>query len=307
MLPWIICGVLAVIIAILVIKIRMMQKSMDEICSCLSEHLSSDTNQLITVSSSDKHVRHLASEIAKQLTELRRQRRQYISGDRELKEAVTNISHDLRTPLTAICGYLELLETEEMTDNTKRYVEQIQSRTEALKALTEELFRYSVISSISDLSYEKVNVGRVLEDTLISFYGAFEQKNITPKILLPDRTVFRSLDKFALSRIFGNIISNAVKYSDGDFEVTMTDAGEIIFSNTASELSSVDVGKLFDRFYTVDSARKSTGLGLSIAKLLTERMGGCISADYKGNTLSITLSFEQKNMDRHRHSDSTPA
>ena len=293
MLPWIICGAFAVVIIILAIKIRMMQKSMDEICSCLSEHLSSDTNQLVTVSSSDKHVRHLASEIARQLTELRRQRRQYINGDRELKEAVTNISHDLRTPLTAICGYLELLETEEMTDNTRRYVEQIANRTEALKALTEELFRYSVISSVSDLSYEKVNVGRVLEDTLISFYGAFEQKNITPNISLPEGVIIRSLDKSALSRIFGNIISNAVKYSDGDFSVTMSDTGEITFSNTASELSSVDVGKLFDRFYTVDSARKSTGLGLSIAKLLTERMGGCISADYKGNTLSIMLSFKE--------------
>lgn len=292
MLPWIICGAFAVVIIILAIKIRMMQKSMDEICSCLSEHLSSDTNQLITVSSSDKHVRLLASEIAKQLAELRRQRRQYINGDRELKEAVTNISHDLRTPLTAICGYLELLEAEEMTDNTRRYLEQISNRTEALKALTEELFRYSVISSVSDLNYEKVNEGRVLEDTLISFYGAFEQKNITPNISLPDSVIIRSLDKSALSRIFGNIISNAVKYSDGDFSVTMTDTGEITFSNTASELSSVDVGKLFDRFYTVDSARKSTGLGLSIAKLLTERMGGCISADYKGNLLSITLSFE---------------
>ena len=293
MLPWIICGAFAVVIIILAIKIRMMQKSMDEICSCLSEHLSSDTNQLITVSSSDKHVRHLASEIAKQLTELRRQRRQYINGDRELKEAVTNISHDLRTPLTAICGYLELLEAEEMTDNTRRYVEQISNRTEALKALTEELFRYSVVSSVSDLNYEAVNLGRVLEDTLISFYGAFEQKNITPNISLPDSAIVRSLDKSALSRIFGNIISNAVKYSDGDFSVTMTDAGEITFSNTASELSSVDVGKLFDRFYTVDSARKSTGLGLSIAKLLTERMGGFISADYKGNTLSITFSFKE--------------
>ena len=112
-------------------------------------------------------------------------------------------------------------------------------------------------------------------------------------ISLPDSVIIRSLDKSALSRIFGNIISNAVKYSDGDFSVTMTDAGEITFSNTASELSSVDVGKLFDRFYTVDSARKSTGLGLSIAKLLTERMGGCISADYKGNTLSITFSFKE--------------
>ena len=292
MLPWIFCGVLAVIVIILAIKIRMMQKSMDEICSCLSEYLSSDTNQLVTVSSNDRYVRYLASEIAKQLAELRRQRRRYINGDRELKEAVTNISHDLRTPLTAICGYLELLEAEEMTDNTRRYVEQIANRTEALKALTEELFRYSVISSVSDLSYEKVNVGRMLEDTLISFYGAFEQKNIIPQISLPDSAIIRSLDKSALSRIFGNIVSNAVKYSDGVFSVTMTDTGGIMFSNTASELSSVDVGKLFDRFYTVDSARKSTGLGLSIAKLLTERMGGKISADYKGNVLSISLSFE---------------
>ncbi|MBQ3489936.1 MAG: HAMP domain-containing histidine kinase [Clostridia bacterium] len=291
MLPWIICGVLTVIIAILMVKIRIMQKSMDEICACMTEHLSSDTNQLITVSSSDKHVRHLASEIARQLAELRRQRRQYINGDRELKEAVTNISHDLRTPLTAICGYLELLEAEEMTDNTRRYVEQIANRTEVLKALTEELFRYSVISSVSDLTYEKVNVGRVLEDTLISFYGAFEQKNITPNISLTDSVIVRTLDKSALSRIFGNIISNALKYSDGDFSVTMTEDGELTFSNIASELSSVEVGKLFDRFYTVDSARKSTGLGLSIAKLLTEQMGGCISADYKGTTLSIRIFF----------------
>lgn len=298
MLPWIICGILAVILFMLLIKIRVMQKSMDEICSCLSEHLSSDTNQLITVSSSDRHVRHLASEISRQLTELRCQRRQYINGDRELKEAVTNISHDLRTPLTAICGYLELLDAEKMTDNTKRYVEQISNRTEALKALTEELFRYSVVSSVSDLNYEKVNLGRVLEDTLISFYGAFEQNNITPSISLPDRAILRTLDRSALSRIFGNIVSNAVKYSDGDFAVTMSDAGEITFSNTAHELSSVDVGKLFDRFYTVDSARRSTGLGLSIAKLLTDRMNGRITYDYKNYVLSITVSFAADNDSR---------
>ena len=291
MLPWILCGMLAIAVVFLVLKIVIMQRSMDEICACISEHLSSDTNRLVTVSSSDRHVRHLASEIAKQLAELRRQRRRYTNGDRELKEAVTNISHDLRTPLTAICGYLDLLETEEMTENTKRYVEQIANRAEVLKSLTEELFRYSVISSVSDLSYEKVNLGRVLEDTLISFYGAFEQSSITPQISLPDSPVLRTLDKSALSRIFGNIVSNAVKYSDGDFSVTVTELGEIAFSNAASRLSSVDVGKLFDRFYTVDSARKSTGLGLSIAKLLPERMNGHISASYQNGRLTITVAF----------------
>ena len=291
MLPWILCGVFAAVAVILAVKILIMQKSMDEICACISEHLSSDTNQLVTVSSGDRHIRRLAGRISVQLAELRRMKLRYTGGDRELKEAVTNISHDLRTPLTAICGYLELLETEEMTDNTRRYVEQISNRTEALKGLTEELFRYSVISSVSDLNYEQVNVGRVLEDTLISFLGAFEQKNITPNISLPDNAVFRTLDKSALSRIFGNIIGNAIKYSSGDFAVTMSENGEIVFSNAAPELSSVEVGRLFDRFYTVDSAHKSTGLGLSIAKLLTERMGGSISADYKENTLSINLFF----------------
>lgn len=292
MLLWILCGVLTVIIVILLIKIRIIQKSMDEICACLSEHLSSDTNQLITISSGDKYVRHLAGEISVQLAELRRRHRQYANGDRELKEAVTNISHDLRTPLTAICGYLELLEAEKMTNDAKRYIEHIGSRIEALKALTEELFRYSVISSISDLNYEKTNVGRVLEDTLISFYCEFEQKDIVPYISIPESGAMKNLDRSALSRIFGNIISNAVKYSDGDFSVIMSEAGNITFSNTASELSTVDVGKLFDRFYTVDSARKSTGLGLSIAKLLTERMNGSISAEYKENVLYITVSFE---------------
>ena len=292
-MQWILCILLSVIVIVLLTKNYLLKKSMREIYTDFENCLSEDTNVQITVSSGDKTVTRLAKAINLQLTKLRKSKQQYSDGDRELKEAVTNISHDLRTPLTAICGYLELLEAEEMTDNTRRYVEQISNRTEALKALTEELFRYSVISSVSDLSYENVNVGRMLEDTLISFYGAFEKKNITPNISLPDSAVVRSLDKSALSRIFGNVISNAVKYSDGDFTVTMTNTGEITFSNTASEFSSVDVGKLFDRFYTVDSARKSTGLGLSIAKLLTERMGGCISADYKVDTLSITLAFKK--------------
>ncbi len=291
MFPWIICAGLALIVIVLTIKIKIMQKSMKEICDCLTEHLSSDTNQLITVSSSDKYVCVLASRIAEELRILRRQRQQYINGDRELKEAITNISHDLRTPLTAICGYLDLLEKEQKSEKAAKYLARITERTEALKALTEELFRYSVISSVSELNYEELDVRSVLEESLLSFLGAFEQKGISPSIEIPKIKVMRNLDKSALSRIFGNIISNAVKYSDGDFFVSLYENGEIVFSNTASELSSVEVGKLFDRFYTVDSARKSTGLGLSIAKLLTERMGGGIRAEYKNQMLFISVNF----------------
>ncbi len=302
MLPWFLCAGLGLLVAVLIIKIKVMQKSMNEICDALTEHLSSDTNQLITVSSADRYVRKLAAHIAEELAVLRRQRRQYVNGDRELKEAVTNISHDLRTPLTAICGYLDLMEREDKTANMQRYLAQITDRTEALKLLTEELFRYSVISSVSELRYEELDIRRVLEDSLLSFVGALEQKGISPQIILPPEKVSRTLDRSALSRIFGNIIGNAVKYSDGDFSVALHEDGRIEFLNTAAELSAVEVGKLFDRFYTVDLARKSTGLGLSIAKLLTERMNGTIGAEYREGTLSITVHFP----DGPRHNLSGP-
>ncbi|MDE7390226.1 MAG: sensor histidine kinase, partial [Lachnospiraceae bacterium] len=112
MLPWVFTAIFAAVSIALMAKVKMLQKNIDKICSDFTEHLSADTNTLITVSCRDKHVRRLAAEINVQLRELRKQQIKYLSGDRELKSAVTNISHDLRTPLTAICGYLDLLERE---------------------------------------------------------------------------------------------------------------------------------------------------------------------------------------------------
>ena len=291
MLPWVLCGVLIIAIFVLIVKIRIMQISMDEICSCVAKHLSSDTNQLITISSRDKHVRRFASEIARQLAELRRHHRQYVHGDRELKEAVTNISHDLRTPLTAISGYLDLLEREEKSENVQRYLSQIRNRTEVLKNLTEELFRYSVVTSSQELKPERMDVVRALEESLLSFYAVMQEKGIQPEIDLPEEPVFRELDAGAVNRIFSNIISNALKYSDGDLSVVMDKNGCVTFSNTAHNLNAVTVGRLFDRFYTVEASRNSTGLGLSIARLLVERMGGRISAQCQNERLYITIDF----------------
>lgn len=294
MLPWLICGVLVVIIIVLVVKIKIMQRSMDEICACLLEHLSSDTNQLITVSSSDKYVRQLASEISKHLTELRRQRHQYINGDRELKEAVTNISHDLRTPLTAILGYLDLLKDENKSEQVARYLGYIGERANTLKILTEELFRYSVIiSTKNEMQFESVCVNSVLENSIASFYYELTARNIVPNVEITNKRITRRLNSEALSRLFGNIIDNATKYSDGDLNIILSDDGEIIFSNTASSLDEVQVGKLFDRFYTLEIARKSTGLGLAIAKSLVEQMNGEIKAIYTNSKLNIIISFSE--------------
>lgn len=293
-LPIVLCILLTIAVILLLIKIYFMKISAREIAEKLSEKLSADTNTLIDISSGDKDMRALAEKLNVQLRQLREERRRFRHGDTELKEAVTNISHDLRTPLTAVFGYLDLLEREEKSDTVQQYLGQIRGRTEAMKTLTEELFRYSIVASSQPLKYEKLCVNSVLEESLAEFYGAIVQKGITPKIEITETRVERILDKTALKRIFGNIIGNAVKYSGGDLFVTFEEDGTATFSNIAEGLDSVAVGKLFDRFYTVETAGNSTGLGLSIAKLLAEQMGGTITAEYVGNRVVITLKFAEK-------------
>jgi len=268
---------------------------MREIDAEMDRFLSQDTNVLISVSVDDRLLRRLAHRINTHLSTVRKLRIQYVNGDKELKEAITNISHDLRTPLTAIWGYLDLLERldeKDVSETAARYLAQIRERAECLKQLTEELFAYSVIASVPELVYESVEINRAIEEAMLSFYGSFTQAGIEPNINICHNKIVRKLDKTALLRVFNNIISNAIKYSDGDFEVELDDNGRIVFSNTAMKLSSVEVGKLFDRFYTVDASRKSTGIGLSIARVLVERMGGSIEAEYCDNRLRIIVIFE---------------
>lgn len=290
----ILCVILTIIIIVLLFKIYLLKKSMDEICIEFRERLFIDTNTLISISSGDRHAKQLAAEINTQLRLLRNQRRLYLNGDRELKEAVTNISHDLRTPLTAICGYLDILEKEEKNENVTRYISYIKNRTQVLAQLTEELFRYTVIMSAEELQFETVDVNAVLEESLIAFYAALTERGIIPVVHMPETRILCYLDKSALSRVFSNILNNALKYSDGDLEVQLLDQGEIIFYNTARELDEVQVGKLFNRFFTVEAARDSTGLGLAISKALIEQMHGSITAQYDENQLKIHIVIPGK-------------
>lgn len=286
-----IIAVLMLVIFFLTLKLHWMRKSIQEIMDAFQDRLAADTNTLIDVSSRDPYVCQLAAAINDQLQLLRKQRHKYLHGDRELKEAVTNISHDLRTPLTTICGYMDLLQKEEKNENVVRYLSLIENRVEDMKQLTDELFRYSVIQSAGEMKMESVCVNGVLEETIAVFYGALTSRNIHPQIDITDKRIEKQLNRDALSRIFGNVINNALKYSDGDLEITLQDDGMIVFSNTASRLNDVLVGRLFDRFFTVEAARNSSGLGLSIAKNLVEQMNGTIAASYRDGKLSITVQF----------------
>lgn len=286
-------GILVTIIFALLAKIYLMHKSALEIAEEFDDRLASDTNTLIDISSRDPYLCQLAAAINVQLRLLREQRHRYLTGDRELKDAVTNISHDLRTPLTAICGYLDLLEREDKPETVGRYLSLIENRVEAMTQLTEELFRYSVILSARELELETVHVNGVLEESIAAFYAALTERGIHPEIHMTGKRIERHLNKEALSRVFSNILNNALKYSEGDLDIRLLDSGEISFSNTAPGLNGVLVGKLFDRFFTVEAGRNSNGLGLAISKTLMEQMGGTISAAYLDGKLTIRVGFPE--------------
>lgn len=328
-------GTLCTIIIILAVKLYLIRKGLREIDDSLENILNQDTNRQITLSSRDRCVCRLAAGLNVYLGQLRKSQLKYSNGDRELKEAITNISHDLRTPLTAISGYLELLErqlspeksphvqtdkafsarkgtdsesreaiwnkkelpgqetncTQNWEDNTRNTettdvphcLKVIRGRTDHMKRLTEELFRYSLALSIPEEKAQPVSLNRALEECILSFYGPLREKGISPAVSLPENPVIRTLDPGALARILQNVLSNAVKYSGGDLEICLSEQGTITCSNTAPNLNPLHVEHLFDRYYTVESislpdGESSTGLGLSIARLLTERLGGEISA-----------------------------
>ncbi|WP_081675395.1 sensor histidine kinase [Butyrivibrio sp. LC3010] len=282
-----------IIIIILVSKIIAMRMSIKELRKDYEERAKLRSNTLLTVSSRDKEVRLLAKAMNNTLEKLRDSYNRYELGDREIKSVITNISHDLRTPLTAISGYLELAERKEKSPELEKYLDVIKGRTEHMKKLTEELFEYSIITG-GEINEEKqdVNVNKVLEDCIMNYYPALKKRGITPIIEITDEKIIRNLYPTYVERIMNNLISNAIKYSDGDLDITLTDDGRLRVANTSEELSTVDVNKLFDRFFTVQNARKnSTGLGLSIVKIFAERMDCSVDASYTDGNIIIEIGF----------------
>ena len=288
---WVLAAGLALVALGLGLKVALLRHGMKALGRDLVERRGQDTNTLLSLPCRDRELRRLASALNQELRALRQERLRYQQGDKELKEAVVNISHDLRTPLTAISGYLQLLQGQDLPPDTRRYLEQIGGRAQAMKRLTEELFRYSVVVSEETLAREPVDLRRAVEEALLSFYGALEGRGIEPQVRLPETPVIRQLDPAAVNRVLGNILTNALKYSAGDLEVTLEESGRLTFSNAAPGLDPVAAGRLFDRFYTVEAARNSTGLGLSIAKELTQRMGGEMGAELHNGRLTVWLEL----------------
>ena len=303
---FIISIILFVICMILIIKIYLNNKDIKKIGENLEEILTNDTNNLITVTTSNKQIKKVAGKLNTELKKLRKVKIQYENGSEELKRTITNISHDMRTPLTAISGYIELMENnieaEEVNnskskiirreENKQKYLKIIKRKTSELIELTEQLFKFSTtMDTLWKIDKENCCINEILEEILAEYYSIFKKKNIVPEINICNEMIYKNLNKNSLIRIFENILSNMIKYSDGNFKIKLERSGKIIFSNKAKKLDTTTVQKIFDRYFTVENANNVTGVGLSIAKQLVEINKGNIIAKYMDGNLVIEVQL----------------
>lgn len=290
---WILLIVFLILVVIfLIVKIIIINMSIKEIELNIEKILKEGSNRLITISTNSKELKRLANNLNVYIYEFRKQEKKYKNGNQELQKSVTNISHDLRTPLTAIKGYIDLIEIDNLNIKQQKYLEIISDKIDVLTELTEQLYYYSKSLDLKEkMKKEKICINKMLEDALISYYELFKTKNIKPNIIITDRQVFKTWDRNMFVRVLDNIISNSLKYSQGSFKVVLLETGKIIISNKTNKFNIIDINKIFDRYYTLETGNKSSGIGLSIAKQLVELNNGKIYAKYKNHNLIIEVEL----------------
>lgn len=217
--------------------------------------------------------------------------------EQDVRREITNISHDLRTPLTSILGYLELLEDSPLSPEQQEYLEIIHNRSSHLNTLISQLYEYVRLESRElKLNIETLDLRLLLQEHLLSFYQEFEAKGISLIPQLPKEPVLVRADSDALMRILHNLTSNLLKYGTGTAAVSLTSTSKeaiLTCSNQASDLTEDNAAHLFDPFYTADNARttQKSGLGMTVSRLLLEQMGGSMDAHLENGILTITCRW----------------
>ncbi|WP_207706217.1 HAMP domain-containing sensor histidine kinase [Clostridium sp. HBUAS56017] len=253
----------------------------------------------INIALINKDVINLASIINKNILNQKKHNLDIIKREKKLKEAILSISHDLRTPLTSIIGYLQLLKRSKLNSEQNEFVEIVLNRSDGLKKLICDFYELSILEiSENKPNFQRVNISKVITECVLNYFEEFDKRNIVPKLKISKEVDYAYVDKLMLERIINNLLINALRYSNGDLSITVT-ASEwinISFKNGIFQNKMFDPTKLFEKFYTGDEARNKhgTGLGLYITKLLIEKMGGQVFAKLQDNMLDITILLMRK-------------
>jgi len=294
------CGYTLVFITLFIlIRFILLKKEIRSVTEQLQERHRDEIDKKISLTFFDKDLEKMAKEINVQIDETKKANALKRRTENELKQAISNISHDIRTPMTSILGYIQFLEDDNVpSEIRKEYILIIKNGALRLKVLLEDFFELSVIESADyPLKLESIQLNDLVLEVLVGFYEEFNQKNIQPTINITKDDLRIKADSSAVKRVIENLVTNALKHSTGNVTITLKSTEsfiELMISNPVLQLKEEDLYHLFDRFYKADQTRKGkgTGLGLSIAKSLMEKMNGSLSAELKENQLLMKCSWE---------------
>lgn len=286
--------ILSILVVIFLARLLFMKKELNKITGQLKEYNIRITEKKIDITLLDKDIERMTIEINDLIDLHALSNAEKKSAERQLKQAIANMSHDLRTPLTSILGYIQLMENPELTEKErKEYLAIAKDRTKRLQILINDFFELSVIESVDhSLKLEKLRIESIVEESIINLYNQFTEQEIEPSIDIPQNKIYIIADNSAVKRVIENLLINAIKYSKGSVTISLKETDvdvNLTISNNVDDLTEKDVELFFDRFYTADQTRtgKGMGLGLSIAESLMEKMNGKLSAELKDGWLRM--------------------
>lgn len=289
--------ILAVGIVGLLWMLLMLMRQIKEICRQLSYIEKEDTNRIVTVQISVFGIGKMVNYMNDIFLKERNRRKVYMDKEERIQQVYTNLSHDIRTPLTSMDGYVQLLGQVKDEEKQKKYLRIIRERIESLKEILEELFTFTKLKDPDyELALSELSVNRLLKQTIFSYYDNWQIKGIEPQLEIAEEEWKILGNETALKRTFQNIIKNALLHGKKDIFIGLQKEGQqvvLLFENSMSGEQQIDTEQVFERFYKGDASRThiSTGLGLSIAKEFVELMQGEISARVVDGRFGIEIRF----------------
>ena len=294
---YIIIGILAGIIILQSIIMWKYQRQVKDICRQLAFLMKHDSNMLIHREFGLGGIGMLSDRL-NDLLELRRKEKQYYQEKETLiADTYTNLSHDIRTPLTSLDGYFQLMEACENVEEQRRYLSIIHERIHSLNEMLEELFMFTKLKNESyRLELTSCCINRILKETVFSYYDDWVRREIQPDIQITEEQLYIDGNKQGLSRIIQNVIKNGLDHGEKKIRIVLKreqNQAVLRIRNQVTASEQIDIEHVFDRFYKADAARSktSTGLGLSIAREFVRRMNGEIGAKIEENEFIVEMRF----------------
>lgn len=294
---YIVIGILAGIIVLQAIILWKYVRQVKDICRQLSFQMKQDSNMLISREFDLGGIGRLVDLLNELLDMRRKEKRRYLEKEALIADTYTNLSHDIRTPLTSLDGYFQLMEDCENVDDQRRYLDIIHERIHSLNDMLEELFTFTKLKNDSyTLTLAPCFINRILKETVFSYYDDWVRKELEPDIQIADELLCINGNVQGLRRVIQNIIKNGLDHGEKKISIILERRGGqavLRISNLVKNPEEIDVDHVFDRFYKADRARSrtSTGLGLAIAKELVDRMGGEIGARIEEDEFIVEIIF----------------